>query len=97
MPTTLPLPHDTAARDSLVARYVLIGGALGLLVALAVTFVLALIDGNAQGMTAGSCAIYGCTITMLLSQPTGIAGMLFGATAGGLVGAAAARRRRATK
>jgi hypothetical protein len=97
MPTTLPLARDTAPRDSLVARYVLIGGALGLLVALAMTFVLALIDGNAQGMSAGSCAMYGCTITMLLSQPTGIAGMLVGATVGGLVGAAAARRQRATQ
>jgi hypothetical protein len=80
-------------RDTRVARFVLAGGAFGLLAALAVTFVLALLDGSARGLTPGSCIVYGCTITMLLSQPTGIGGMLAGAALGGAAGAAVGTRK----
>lgn len=68
------------------ARYMLAGGLAGLIVGLIVTFVLALLDARAQGMSAGSCIVYGCVLTLLLSQAVGLPGMLAGGVVGALTG-----------
>ena len=68
------------------ARYMLAGGLAGLVIGLAVTFVLALLDARAQGMSAGSCIVYGCVLTLLLSQAIGLPGMLAGGAVGALTG-----------
>jgi hypothetical protein len=64
----------------------LAGGLAGLIVGLIVTFVLALLDARAQGMSAGSCIVYGCVLTLLLSQAVGLPGMLAGGVVGALTG-----------
>jgi uncharacterized membrane protein len=59
---------------------------VGLVAAILITFVMALVDGQAQGMSAGSCVLYGCVLTVLLSQMAGFSGMAVGAGAGALAG-----------
>lgn len=68
------------------AKYMLAGGLAGLVVGLFVTFVLALLDARAQGMSAGSCIVYGCVLTLLMSQAVGLPGMLAGGAVGALTG-----------
>jgi hypothetical protein len=65
----------------------MLGGAVvGLVAAILITFVMALVDGQAQGMSAGSCVVYGCVLTVLLSQMAGFSGMAVGAGVGALAG-----------
>jgi NhaP-type Na+/H+ or K+/H+ antiporter len=65
----------------------MLGGAVvGLIAAILITFVMALVDGQAQGMSAGSCVLYGCVLTVLLSQMAGFSGMAVGAGMGALAG-----------
>jgi hypothetical protein len=65
----------------------MLGGAVvGLVAAIVITFVMALVDGQAQGMSAGSCVLYGCVLTVLLSQMAGFSGMAVGAGVGALAG-----------
>jgi hypothetical protein len=59
---------------------------VGLVAAILITFVMALVDGQAQGMSAGSCVLYGCVLTVLLSQMAGFSGMAAGAGVGALAG-----------
>ena len=59
---------------------------MGLIAAILITFVMALVDGQAQGMSAGSCVLYGCVLTVLLSQMAGFSGMAVGAGVGALAG-----------
>jgi hypothetical protein len=49
---------------------------------------MALVDGQVQGLSAGSCVVYGCVLTLPLSQMVGISGMIVGAGAGALTGGA---------
>ena len=49
-----------------------------------VLVLVAALDARARGMATGSCIVYGCVLTLLLSQAVGLPGML----AGGVVGAA---------
>ena len=88
MTTTLPVPALTEYRLSRPVRYMLWGGVAGFIAAIVITFVMALVDGQAQGMSAGSCVVYGCMLTLLLSQMVGISGMFVGAGAGALTGGA---------
>jgi hypothetical protein len=64
------------------------GAIAGFIAAILITFVMTLIDGQAQGMSAGSCVVYGCVLTVLLSQMAGLSGMVVGAGAGALAGGA---------
>jgi hypothetical protein len=86
MTTTLPLPVESAYRPSRPVRYMLAGAVVGLIAAILLTFVLALFDGQAQGMSAGNCVVYGCVLTVLLSQMAGFSGMAVGAGVGALAG-----------
>jgi len=67
------------------------GGLAGIMVSVLATFVAALLYGQAQGMDPGSCVVFGCMFPLILSQVTGIPGMLVGALVGGLGGALAHR------
>jgi hypothetical protein len=65
----------------------MLGGAVvGLVAAILITFVMALVDGQAQGMSPGSSVLYGCVLTVLLSQMAGFSGMAIGAGVGALAG-----------
>ena len=86
MTTTLPLPVKAAYGPSRPVRYMLGGAVVGLIAAILITFVMALVDGQAQGMSAGSCVLYGCVLTVLLSQMAGFSGMAVGAGMGALAG-----------
>lgn len=89
MTTTVQLPAPAAFTLPRAARYVIAGGIAGMVLAIIATFVIALFDGQAQGMSAGSCVVYGCALTLLLSQAVGFSGMFAGAGVGALVGGAA--------
>jgi hypothetical protein len=86
MTTTIPAPVATEVQFARPVRYMFWGAGVGLLAAIAATFVMALFDGQAQGMTPGSCVLYGCVLTLLLSQMVGLTGMFVGAAAGALTG-----------
>jgi hypothetical protein len=73
-------------RLSRAIRHVFWGAVSGLAAGLAVAFALALFDGYAQGMSPLACLAYGCTLTVLLSHPAGLGGMLLGATLGAFTG-----------
>jgi hypothetical protein len=77
---------DTGRTVPRWARNVFFGGAIGLVVGLAVVFLLALFYGKSTGLTAGECAAFACTMTVFLSQPAAIGGMVAGAAAGAVVG-----------
>lgn len=75
------------------AACALAGALTGLVTAIVATFVLALLDGGARGMDPLSCVVYGCALTLLLSQAVGIPAMLAGAGLGALAGAGACALR----
>jgi len=93
MTTTTTLPVTANDGDRHAARFVLWGGLAGMLIALAITFVSALLYGQSQGMSAGSCVVFGCMFTLILSQITGLPGMMAGAIVGGLTGGVVYRLR----
>ena len=68
------------------ARNVFWGGVIGLAVGLATVFVLAVVYGEAIGLAPGACALFACDMTLLLSQPAGLGGVVAGAVAGAVVG-----------
>ena len=69
-------------------KYVFWGGAIGLAGGLFMTFILAMFDGMARGLTPGSCVVYGCALTLMLSHPAGLGGMLVGGGLGAATGGA---------
>lgn len=77
---------DATPRVSPWVKHAFWGGVAGLFVGLAAAFVLAVLDGQAQGMSAASCFAYGCAVALLLSHPAGIGGMLAGASLGTISG-----------
>ena len=78
-----PAPPPKLSR---AIRHVFWGAVLGLAVGLGTAFALALLDGYSQGMSPLACLAYGCTLTVLLSHPAGLGGMLLGATLGAFTG-----------
>lgn len=74
-------------------KYILFGGLAGFLVALAALFVVAVSIGQAAGLSVGGCAAFGCTLTVLLSQPIGLAGIVVGLAIGAAVGRVVHRKR----
>jgi hypothetical protein len=67
-------------------RYVFWGGAAGLVAGLGAAFVLAVLDGHARGFSPGGCLAYGSALTLLLSHPAGLGGIVVGSTLGAAVG-----------
>lgn len=94
MTTTFPIPVEAEYTLPRPVRYMFAGALAGMLAAFVATFALALTDAYASGMSAGSCVVYGCVLTLLLSQAAGISGMIagggLGALAGGVVSLACA-------
>ena len=88
----VPAAPEAVPRVPRSIRQVFLGGAVGLVAGLAIAFAFAMFDGYAKGMTPLACLAYGCTLTMLLSHPAGIGGMLIGATLGALRGGCFGRR-----
>ena len=74
-------------RDSTPGQNVLIGGFAGLLVGVGILFILTMLYGKSMGLAPVDCLLASCTLTLLLSQPMGIAGMTAGAIIGALTGA----------
>ncbi len=74
-------------------RYILLGGLAGFLVALAALFVVAVSIGQAAGLSVAGCAAFGCTLTVLLSQPIGLAGIVVGVVVGAAIGRFVHRKR----
>jgi hypothetical protein len=72
---------------SRLVRYILLGCAAGLFMGIAVLFFTAILYGEAIGLAPGVCMLVACSLTMLLSQPAGVAGMLIGAVVGLVAGA----------
>lgn len=84
--TTMNLSPPGSASSP--ARGMLAGGLAGLVAGLVVTFVLASLDARARGVASGSCIVYGCVLTLLLSQAVGLPAMLAGGFVGALTGTA---------
>jgi hypothetical protein len=68
------------------ARYTFAGGVAGFVSALAVLFIITVFYGEVLGMGTESCLILGCAMTVMLSQPAGLFGMLLGIIVGSLCG-----------
>jgi len=83
---TIPAAPAAPPKRLRAIRHVFWGAVLGLAVGLATAFALALFDGYTQGMSPLACLAYGCTLTVLLSHPAGLGGMLLGATLGAFTG-----------
>ena len=86
MTTTRSVPAPAGMVPSRPVRYMLWGGLAGTIAAWLAMFVMALLDGQMHGLSTGSCVVYGCVVTLLLSQPVGLGGMLAGASMGALAG-----------
>ena len=82
-----------AGVGSLRAKYVLVGAAMGLVIAIVALLAVSAMYGDAIGLSVGSCAAFACTLTVLLSQPVGLAGMIAGALVGTAVAAIVSHRR----
>jgi hypothetical protein len=54
--------------------------------AIAMLFVIVFFYGQSMGLSAGDCTILSCVMTILLSQPAGIVGILAGAAIGAICG-----------
>ena len=72
-PRTAPKPRNCVFR----------GAVAGLIIALAAFFVASTYYVGVAGLCDGSCATIGSFITILLSQPVALAGMVIGAACGG--------------
>ena len=68
------------------ARYIYWGAAVGLVASLATLFVIVYFYGQSIGLGGASCALFSCVMTLLLSQPAGIIGLLAGAATGAFCG-----------
>ena len=71
------------------ARNLFFGGAVGLVVALVLLFLLALFYGKSLGLSASQDAVVAFDLTLFHSQLVGIVGMIIGAAAGAVVGSIA--------
>ncbi len=69
------------------------GSVTGLVVALGTLFVVAVLYGDTIGLAPAACVVLGCTLTVLLSQPAGLAGIVAGAMVGAVIGGAVHRKR----
>ena len=66
------------------ATYVFRGGVAGLVIGLATLLTASTTYAAMNGLDPANCAIFGSTMTVLLSQPAGLAGLLVGAACGGV-------------
>ena len=64
-------------------HYVFWGAAIGVIGGLVTLLTIATSYGAISGLTAAECAAFGSLMTVMLSQPAGLAGLLIGAVCGG--------------
>ncbi len=88
------LPFESSEM-TMRARYVLVGAVVGLLTAVGILFAVSLLHGQSIGLSAANCLVASCVMTLLLSQPVGLSGIVVGATAGSVLGYAFHHRRSA--
>jgi hypothetical protein len=84
-----PMPIGNGRKAPRWARNLFFGGVIGVVVALVVLFVAGLVYGKSMCLSPVEDAGFALTMTMFLSQPAGIAGMIIGAVAGAAVGSVA--------
>jgi hypothetical protein len=65
-----------------LAKYALFGGFAGLALGMGALIVTAILYGNGIGLSPQDCAVFACTMTMFLSQPVGIGGLVAGTAVG---------------
>ena len=66
------------------AHYVFWGSVIGLVAGLATLFAVSTYYGAMTGLEAANCVALGSVMTVLLSQPVGLGGLLVGGACGGL-------------
>ena len=71
---------------SRLSRYLFWGAGIGVVSSLVTLFVIVFFYGQSMGLSAGECTLLGCVMTIFLSQPAGIVGILAGAGVGALCG-----------
>lgn len=87
---TLQQDNETKSESTAMprwARYVFLGGVIGLISSLVTLFVITIYFGDKIGLESVSCFVLGCAMTAMLSQPAGLIGILAGAGCGALVAA----------
>ncbi|MBL0141861.1 MAG: hypothetical protein IPP91_07260 [Betaproteobacteria bacterium] len=87
------VPEGSAKSVPHWVNHVFWGSVAGLAIGLITVFLLTTFHGGAMGLSPSACVALGCTMTLLLSQPAGIVGMIAGAAIGAVVGGAAHRIR----
>ena len=75
---------DPPRTDSRTSRYVFAGAVAGVLASLAALLAASTAYAATTGLTPVGCAVFGTTMTVLLSQPVGLAGLVAGAAVGGI-------------
>ena len=65
-------------------HFVFWGAVIGLIAGLVTLATASTVYGFMTGLEPVNCAIFGTTMTVMLSQPTAIAGLLLGAACGGM-------------
>ena len=75
---------DPPKAQSKTTRWVFTGAVCGLFAGLVTMLVATTANGAMSGLAPLECAVYGTTMTVLLSQPAGLAGLLAGAVCGGI-------------
>ena len=75
---------DPPKTDSKASRYVFAGAVSGVFAGLAALLAASTAYAATAGFTPVGCAVFGTTMTVLLSQPVGLAGLLAGAACGGM-------------
>ncbi len=83
---SVSVPTGNAKATSVWVKYAFLGSVVGLVVALGVLFALAMVYGDAMGLSTLGCVAASCTLTALFSQPAGIGGIVLGAVVGAAVG-----------
>lgn len=86
-------PKRSANDSTRLARYIYSGTTVGMIGGLTTLFVIVFVYGQQAGLSACESAILSCVITVLLSQPAVLIGLLAGATVGLVVGYAVDRSR----
>jgi hypothetical protein len=71
---------------SRLSHFLYWGAGVGVVSSLTTLFVVVYLYGQSLGLSAGECTLLSCFMTILLSQPTGVIGIIAGAVIGALCG-----------
>ncbi len=82
MTTTRAVSIPTGIVSPRWVRYMFLGSVAGFLVALVISFIVGLFADPVDGQSVGSCVATACAMTLLLSQPIALGGLLTGAVIG---------------